>query len=217
MITEGDKRMRILEPEKIKEESFKIIDKLLVDLNLPPGQKDVAKRVVHATADLNFAKGLIFHPQAVKAGLDGIMRGKNIVTDVKMVEAGIHAEELNRFGGKIICLLNDDDVARIAKEKGVTRATVSIKKAAPFMEGGIVVIGNAPTALFELCSLIKKGIAKPALVIGTPVGFVGAAESKRELTTLSIPFIANRGRKGGSSVAAAITNALLKMIEAKGK
>ena len=144
-----------------------------------------------------------------------IKQGKNIVVDSSMVKAGINKNITARFKNKIICRIHDKDVIRKAGELNLTRAIVAMRKSQREMEGGIIAIGNAPTALFELCDLIKEAKSKPALVVGIPVGFVGAAESKRALRSLKIPYITNKSRKGGSTVAAAIVNALL--ILAKGK
>lgn len=200
----------ILNPKLIEDKSFEIISRLLPDLNLPYAQKEVLKRVIHATTDLNYAKDLLFHPRAVKAGLKAIKEGKDIICDVSMVKAGIN---ISGFKGKVICVINDKDVIEKAADLKIARAIVSMRKTAPFMKGAIVAIGNAPTALFELCDLVKKNKANPALIIGVPVGFVGAVESKKGLTLLKTPYITNRSTKGGSSVAAACVNALLKLAK----
>lgn len=207
--------MRILDPHKIEDKSFEIINRLLPDLKLSLGEKEVVKRVIHATADLGYARELFFHPEAVKAGLRAIKNGKDIICDVSMVKAGINANILSGFGGKVICLINDKDIIRKSAQLKIARAIMAMRKAAKFLNGAIVSIGNAPTALFELCDLIKKDKVRPALVIGIPVGFVGAVEAKKELLTLNIPYITNSSTKGGSSVAAAITNALLILAKEK--
>lgn len=203
----------IINPSLIEDKSFEIISGLLPDINLPYAEKEVLKRVIHATTELNYAKDLFFHPQAVKAGLKAIKAGKNIICDVSMVEVGINRKALSEFGGKVICLINDKDVIKNSAELKIARAILSMRKAAPLMKGAIVAIGNAPTALFELCDLVKKNKANPALIIGVPVGFVGAVESKKALRLLETAHITNSSTKGGSSVAAAITNALLKLAE----
>lgn len=203
----------IINPCLIEDKSFEIISGLLPDINLPYAEKEVLKRVIHATTELNYVKDLFFHPQAVKAGLKAIKEGKNIICDVSMVEVGINRKALSEFGGKVICLINDKDVIKKSAELKIARAILSMRKAAPLMKGAIVAIGNAPTALFELCDLVKKNKADPALIIGVPVGFVGAVESKKALRLLKTPHITNSSTKGGSSVAAAITNALLKLAE----
>lgn len=203
----------IVDPGRIERKSFEIISRMLPDLKLPYAEKEILKRVIHATTDLDYAKDLLFHSQAVKAGLRAIKEGKNIICDVTMVQAGINKKALSGFGGKIICCINDKEVVKMAGELKIARAIVAMRKAARFMDGSIVSIGNAPTALFELCTLVKKGDVNPALIIGVPVGFVGAADSKKEVTFSGIPYITNRGTKGGSSVAVAITNALLKIAK----
>ena len=204
---------RILDPQKIEDKSFEIINRLLPDLKLSSEEREVVKRVIHATTDLGYAKELSFHPQAVEAGLRAIREGKDIICDVSMVKVGINARILSEFGGKVICLINDEDVMREAAQLKIARAILSMRKAAKFMNGAIVSIGNAPTSLFELCELARNGKVKPNLVIGVPVGFVGAVESKKELVSLKVPYITNQGTKGGSSVAAAIVNALLKIAK----
>ncbi len=201
----------ITDPKDIQIESFRIVDNYLAHLKLPGAQKEIVKRIIHATSDLNYAEDIIFHPAAIRNGLEAIRGGENIVVDASMVKAGINKKMLSNFGGKIICFIDKDDVAREASRLNVTRSILAMRRAAKLMDGGIVAIGNAPTALFELCDLVKDGKAKPSLIIGMPVGFVGAKEAKKRLRALRIPYITNRTRHGGSSVAAACVNALLKM------
>ena len=202
---------RILDPKKIEDRSFEIINGLLASSRFPRKEKEVIRRVIHATTDLSYAKELSFHPKAIESGLNAIRKGRDIICDVSMVRAGINKKALSGFGGKVICFIDDADVIKRASRLKIARAILAMRKAAKFMDGSIVSIGNAPTALFELCELMKAGKVKPALVIGIPVGFVGAADSKSELISLDIPYITNSGTKGGSSVAASITNALLVM------
>lgn len=210
---------RILNPKLIEQESFRIISRLLPPgLRLTHAEQEVLKRVIHATTDLDYVKGLSFHPRAVYAGLEAITSGKDIICDVNMVKAGVNKKALSSFGGKALCFIDDKQAVKKASRLKIARAVPAMRKAAAFMDGAIVAIGNAPTALFELCDLIKRGKAKPALVIGVPVGFVGAVESKRCLAASKVPYITNSSTKGGSSVAAAIANALLKLAkEAGGK
>lgn len=202
---------RIFEAKKIEEKSFSIIDKYLKNLNLSPKEKNVAARVIHASADPRFGKSMVFQKKAVEAGLKALKKGANIITDAGMVEAGINKKALSGLGGRTFCFLHDPEIAKKAVELKTTKAVLAMRKAAGLMEGNIVAIGNAPTALFELCSLIREGKAKPALVIGMPVGFVGAGESKRELRSVNVSSISNKGRRGGSSAACAAVNALLLM------
>lgn len=204
---------RILDPQKIEAKSFRLINKYLKNLPLNIHQKEVVRRVIHATANPRYAKELLFHPRAIAAGLDAIKDGAYIVTDAEMVRAGINRNLLAQFGGKVVCLLNDRDILHRSSRLNLTRAMLAMRKSARFIQGGIVAIGNAPTALFEVCHLIEKSNIKPALVVGIPVGFVGAIEAKKNLLTLNTPFITNKSRNGGSSVAVAIINALLKIAD----
>lgn len=200
-----------MSPEEIEKKSFQIIKEKLGTLDVPEGEIEIIMRVAHATTDIEFAQSLIFHPQAIKAGVSAIRSGKDIITDVEMVKVGIRAKDLTQFGGKVICLLNDNEVVQIAREKKITRAAVSMEKGVSLMEGAIIAIGNAPTALFELCKLIEEKKVKPALIVGIPIGFVGAEESKKKLRRFSVPFITNEGPKGGSAIAVSIVNALIKL------
>lgn len=207
----------ISNPNLIENKSFEIISRLLPDLKFPYAQKEVVKRVIHATTELSYVKDLSFHPRAVTAGLKAIRNGKDIFCDVSMVQAGINKKALSVFGGKVRCFINDKDVIIKSAKLNISKAIVSMQKAASSMDGAIVAIGNAPTALFELCDLVKRGKVKPALIIGVPVGFVGAVESKKALSTLKVPYITNSSTKGGSSVAAACVNALLKIADKRKK
>ena len=149
-----------------------------------------------------------FHSDAIKSGLDAIRSGKNIITDTNMARVGIRKREIEQFGGRVRCYMNDQQVHSNAKATGVTRAKIAVDMAVEDMQGGIYVIGNAPTALLRLIELVKEQKARPALIIGLPVGFVNAAESKAALMELDYPYISNVGRKGGSNVAASVINAL---------
>ncbi len=200
-----------LRPNEIESESFKIIEGLIDLTRFPAFFKPIIKRVVHTTGDPDFADTLVFHQEAVAAGLDAIKKGSNIFTDVNMVKTGIDKKLLAHFGGKVICKVSSSIVRQKAEKEGKTRASVAIRMSAQTLSGGIIAIGNAPTALRETIKLVEEGEARPALIIGIPVGFVGAAESKQELQKLSTPHITNNGTKGGSAVAAAIVNALLRM------
>ena len=203
----------LTDPQEIQAKSFQTIDKYLIDIKLPQYQKEVVKRVLHATSDLNYIEDIVFHPKAIRNALASIKKGKNIVVDASMVKAGINKKLLSIFGGKVICHINRKDVARKASQLNVTRSILAMRKASQLMNGVIVAIGNAPTALFEVCDLVSTGKTKPALIIGLPVGFVGAKEAKKKLRALKIPYITNRSRHGGSSAVAACVNALLKIAE----
>jgi len=193
----------------IERESFEIIESEVNLGGLSTVAREVVKRVIHATADFEFKDILSFGPGAIEAGLKAIQSGRDIITDVRMVESGISRGRLRPFGSSVRCFSADPAVAMEAKKTGATRTSTAMKMAAPFMDGSIVVIGNAPTALNELLRLTARGDARPALVVGVPVGFVGAEEAKERLIDSGLTYIAACGRKGGSSVAVAIVNALI--------
>lgn len=192
----------------IEKESFRILSGEMDGAAFSAFELPVVHRVVHTTADFEYPALMRFSPGAVEAGIDALKGGCRIITDVKMVEAGITKGRLKPFGSDLLCFSADADVIRDSVASGGTRTAASMRKAARFMEGSIVVIGNAPTALKELLRLIKGGAPRPALIVGVPVGFVGAEESKEELLRSETPFITVVGRKGGSTVAAAIVNAI---------
>ena len=199
-------------PEDIERRSMEIITEELGDRVLDPENEAVIKRVIHTTADFEYADRLVFSPGAVRRGVDALCRGASIVTDTEMARAGINKRVLGRLGGTAYCFVADSGVAEEAKRNGTTRSAAAMQKAARELSGGplIVAIGNAPTALLELENLLDAGAIHPDLVIGVPVGFVNAEESKeRFLSRRDVPYIIARGRKGGSNVAAAICNALL--------
>lgn len=200
-----------MKPEEIESLSFSIIDKEAGAHDFPPDQWNIVRRMIHTSADFEYMQTVRFHPQAVSAGLAAIRAGKTIVTDTEMARSGIRKKDAARFGCNVICLIGDEKVQDLAKKSGETRSRAAVDAAVPQMENGIYVIGNAPTALLRLMELVKKGMAEPALIVGLPVGFVNAAESKAELIKMGIPFISNTGRKGGSNIAAAVVNALLIM------
>lgn len=196
-------------PADIERRSMEIIGEELGGRILDPLEAPVVKRVIHTTADFDFADNLFFSPGAVAQGLETLRRGARIVTDTNMARAGINKKVLERFGGEVFCFMADEDVARAAKNNGTTRAAASMDKAAELDGPVIFAIGNAPTALVRLCQLMENGKIEPALVIGAPVGFVNVVESKELLLGIETPRIVARGRKGGSAVAAAIVNAVL--------
>ena len=202
-------------PADIEARSMELIGQELGERVFPAEQLPVVKRVIHTTADFEYADSLVFSAGAVEAGVAAIRQGQmiglicTIVTDTQMAFSGVNKRVLEKFGGRAVCFMSDPDVAAEAKARGETRATVSMERAAR-LEGPLVLaIGNAPTALVRACELIDAGELKPALVIGVPVGFVNVVESKELLLTLDVPYIVARGRKGGSNVAAAICNAML--------
>jgi precorrin-8X/cobalt-precorrin-8 methylmutase len=176
----------------------------------------IIERVVHTTADPEFAKLLVISDDAVKAGVAAIKAGAKVVTDVKMVKAGINDARLKKFGSKIYTYMNDERAMGLAKKEDLTRSAAAMRLAVKDdLNGAIILIGNAPTAVFELVDQIKAGKVKPALIVAVPVGFVGAAESKEAVEKLSIPHVITRGRRGGSTIAVAIFNALLTLAEGK--
>ena len=202
-----------IKPMDIEKRSFKIITELLGDRRLDPENELVIKRVIHTSADFDYADNLVFSPHAVSKGIEALRAGCDIVTDTQMAKAGINKTILGSLGGEVHCFMSDPDVAQEAKERGVTRAIVSMERAASLPKPCIYAIGNAPTALISLYEQIKAGKVKPALIIGVPVGFVNVVESKELILGTDLPYIVARGRKGGSNVAAAICNALLYQIQ----
>lgn len=196
-------------PNRIENGSFDIITHELAmdDVRLPEESADLIKRVIHTTADFEYAHLIKMHPDAIKVGKRAIKNGCTIYTDTRMIKYGLRSD---RIGCKIVNYVHDEDVKVTAQKKGLTRSMVAIEKAA---EEGIKIfaIGNAPTALFKLKELIEEGQLTPDLIIGVPVGFVGAVESKEAIKELNIPWIITEGRKGGSPIAVAMINALYKM------
>ena len=198
-------------PEEIEKRSFEIISMALQEqkIEIPKEQEMVTKRVIHTSADFDYIKTLTFSKNAVQIAKELIVNGADIVTDTNMALAGINKKILAKFGGKVHCFMADAEVARIAKERRTTRAAVSMEMATKLKKPVIFAIGNAPTALIQLYEMMQKGTWKPAFIIGVPVGFVNVEVSKELIIETNVPYIVNRGRKGGSNVAAAICNALL--------
>jgi precorrin-8X/cobalt-precorrin-8 methylmutase len=199
-----------MKPEEIEAESFRIIDQEAGDHAWPEAEWQVVRRSIHTSADFEYAGSMVFSDGVVEKAVAAIKSGCAIVTDTNMALSGIGKARLASFGCRTVCHVADPDVAEAAHSYGVTRSVAAMRKAVASPDNRIFVIGNAPTALFELLRLVSEGVAQPALIIGLPVGFVGAEESKKALaaTDGSIPFITNMGRKGGSNVAAAVVNAL---------
>ncbi|MBO4990952.1 MAG: precorrin-8X methylmutase [Firmicutes bacterium] len=196
-------------PAQIEARSMEIIRSELTE-PLDPENEAVILRAIHTTADFDYAKNLCFSPEAVRRGVEALRAGADIVTDTTMAMSGINKRVLARFGGQVYNFIADPQVAAQAKERGVTRATVSMEKAASMGKSMIYAIGNAPTALVSLYEQWQEGtLPTPALIIGVPVGFVNVMEAKELIMEMDCPWIVARGRKGGSNVAAAICNALL--------
>ena len=200
-------------PHEIEKRSFEIITEELNGRTFPEDQELVVKRCIHTSADFDYADNLCFSEHAVAKGIEAIREGACIVTDTQMAKAGINKRALARYGGEVYCFMSDEDVAKIAKENGTTRATASMDKAATLDKKLIFAIGNAPTALVRLYELIEDGKLNPELIIGVPVGFVNVVQSKELIMDSGAPYIVARGRKGGSNIAACICNALLYMID----
>ena len=201
-----------IKPMDIEKCSFAIITELLGDTKLDPENELVIKRVIHTSADFDYVQNLVFSEHAVAKGIEALKNGCDIVTDTQMARSGINKTILGKLGGEVHCFMSDPDVAAEAKERGVTRAIVSMERAAKLPKPCIFAIGNAPTALISLHEQIQAGKLNPALIIGVPVGFVNVVESKELIIGSEVPHIVARGRKGGSNVAAAICNAMLYQI-----
>ncbi len=201
--------------EAITLRSKEIILSRLGDFSGSPDELEVVLRVAHTVGDIEFGKSILFSKGAIDAGVAALRAGGRVVADVGMVMAGLRAKRLERLGGRAICLLDDPRTIEMAQRDDTTRSAAAMRRALPLLGGSIVAIGNAPTALFELLALLRDGSARPALVVGTPVGFVGALESKEELWALAdeVPRITNLSERGGSPVAAAIVNALIALAE----
>ena len=201
-----------IKPMDIEKRSFEIITEILGDTKLDPENELVIKRVIHTSADFDYVQNLVFSEHAVQKGIEALRGGCDIVTDTQMARAGINKTILAKLGGEVHCFMSDEDVAAEAKERGVTRAVVSMERAAKLPKPCIFAIGNAPTALISLHEQMNQGLLKPALVIGVPGGVVNVVESKELIICSDVPHIVARGRKGGSNVAAAICNAMLYQI-----
>ncbi|ERM90783.1 precorrin-8X methylmutase [Caldanaerobacter subterraneus subsp. yonseiensis KB-1] len=202
----------IRDPLEIERRSFEIIGNFIDESKFGEKELKIIKRVIHATADFEFADILKISDGAIEAGLMALKEGCTIVTDTRMVEAGVSKKALKKVGAKVKSYIDLPDVEKIAKEEGITRSMAAMIKAVEDKSAKIFAIGNAPTALFKLCELVNGKKIEPSLIIGVPVGFVGAEESKEEVKKLGIPYIITEGRKGGSTVAVAIVNALLYML-----
>jgi len=207
----NDMRQMTALGRSIEDGSFAIIDAEAGAHEFDPRQWQVVRRVIHATADFEFTSLMRLSPGAVEAGIRALTSGCPVVCDVKMIIAGLNEERLAAYGCKTHCCISDDDVIAEAKARNSTRAIEAMRKAARLrlLDGAVVAVGNAPTALIELERLAREENVRPALVIGVPVGFVSAAESKEIAMAAPLPYIVARGRKGGSTIAVAILHALL--------
>ena len=202
--------MQTRKGQSIEDESMQIIENEIGSHSYNEQEWPIVRRIIHSTADFDFARDnkIIFQKDAIKNGLEALKNGSSIVVDVNGIIGLLNKQNPKDFGNNVICNISEPSIMEAAKEAGKTRAQISMRIAKEDMNGGIVVVGNAPTALLEVMEMVREGITKPALVIGIPVGFVSAVESKDELAKMDIPFITNQGRKGGSPCASAIVNAL---------
>ena len=200
--------------QSIEDASMQVIENEIGSHNYNEKEWPIVRRVIHSTADFDFARNnsIIFHNDAIENGLNALKTGRSIIVDVNGVVGLINKQRVKEFGNNIICKISDSEIVLQAQKENKTKSQMSMRMALSDIDGGIVVIGNAPTALLEVIQMIKEKAVKPALVIGMPVGFISATESKEELAKMDVPFITNKGRKGGSPSAAAIVNALYKLI-----
>ncbi len=200
----------ITNPREIETKSFAIITESLGDKKIDPRHANIIKRAIHTSADFDYADNLVFSENVVELTREALRNGADIVTDTQMARSGINKAALTKLNSDVYCFIDAKEVFDIAKQKGVTRASVAVEYAASNLKRPLIfAVGNAPTALIELHALIKSGVFKPALIIGVPVGFVNVVESKEMIMELDVPYIVSRGRKGGSNIAAAICNALM--------
>lgn len=200
----------LVSPSDIERESLKIVKHLLLPLNCSEEEKVVVERIVHSAGDRHIASLVRFHPKAVPAGISAIRCGSPIFTDVKMVSVGINRNLAGNFGCPIRCALDEPEVAEKARENGITRCAAAFEVLGERLKGAVAVVGNSPTALLALLDLAQRGI-KPALIVGMPVGFVQAEESKEDLMRQDVPYITIEGTRGGSAAAVATVNALLEL------
>lgn len=210
--------MQTKKGQSIEDASMQMIENEIGFHSYNEKEWPIVRRIIHSTADFDFAdkNRIIFHKDAVESGMKALKSGCSIVVDVNGVIGGLNKQNPKDFGNDIVCNISKPEIMELAKKEGKTRSQVSMRIAKSDIDGGIVAIGNAPTALQEVIKMVKEGIVKPALIIGIPVGFICAAESKEELSKLEeTPFITNLGRKGGSSSASAIINAIFKLIQAE--
>ncbi len=199
----------ITEPKEIERKSFEIIEERLSGCSFPPGSRDIVKRVIHTTADFDYADNLVFSEGVIDRGIRALKEEAAIVTDTMMAYSGINKKAVSELGCSIHCFMADKDVAEEAEKRRITRAMVSMERAEALGKKLIFAVGNAPTALIHLYDMVREGRLEPELIVAVPVGFVNVREAKELIIGSRIPYIAARGNKGGSNVAAAVMNALL--------
>ena len=203
----------IKNPAQIENRSMEIIAPYIANLNLSFEETKIYSRIIHAAGDVEYAPLIKIHEKFIESAKSAIERGGNIFTDVEMVRTGINKRALKKFGGEVFCKIADDDTKELAKSENITRSMAAMRIFGKNLNGAIIAVGNAPTALFEVLRLVREENILPAAIIGVPVGFVGAADSKAELAAQNkIPFITVSGTKGGSSIAVAVVNAILYLI-----
>lgn len=204
----------IKKPMAIENRSMEIIAPYLADLHLTEEETKVYSRIIHAAGDVEYAPIIRLHPEAIASGKAALQKGCNIYTDVEMVRTGINKRKLASFGGEVFCKVADPEIAAIAKEQGITRSMAAMRSFGRDLDGAIIAVGNAPTALFEVLRMVHEEGLRPALIVGIPVGFVGAADSKAELAKNElVPYVTVEGTKGGSPIAAAVINAIMYIID----
>lgn len=204
----------IKQPMDIENKSMEIIAPHLAGLNLSEAETKVYSRMIHASGDVDYAQVIRLHPKAIEATQEALKRGANIYTDVEMVRTGINKKAFGRYGGKIECRVADPEIAEIAKREGITRSMAAMRTFGKELAGSIIAIGNAPTALFEVLRLAKEENILPSVIIGIPVGFVGAADSKKLLAENTlVPYVTVEGTKGGSPIAASVVNAIMYLLD----
>ena len=204
----------IKQPMDIENKSMEIIAPHLAGLNLNEAETKVYSRMIHASGDVDYAQVIRLHPKAIEATQEALKRGANIYTDVEMVRTGINKKAFGRYGGKIECRVADPEIAEIAKRESITRSMAAMRTFGKELSGSIIAIGNAPTALFEVLRLAKEENILPAVIIGIPVGFVGAADSKKLLAENTlVPYVTVEGTKGGSPIAASVVNAVMYLLD----
>ncbi len=204
----------IKKPMEIEQRSMEIIAPHLAGLNLNDAETKVYSRIIHAAGDVEYAPIIRLHPEAIGKAQAALKAGCNIYTDVEMVRTGINKRKLASFGGEVFCRVADPEIREMAEQEGITRSMAAMRAFGKALDGAVVAIGNAPTALFEVLRLVREEGIRPAVIVGIPVGFVGAADSKRELAEQDvIPFVTVEGTKGGSPIAAAVVNAIMYLMD----
>ena len=204
----------IKQPMDIENKSMGIIAPHLAGLNLNEAETKVYSRMIHAAGDVEYAPIIRLHPEAIQAAKKALQSGCNIYTDVEMVRTGINKRKLESFGGKVFCRVADPEIRELAEREGITRSMAAMRSFGKELNGAIAAIGNAPTPLFEVLRLVREEGIRPAVIVGIPVGFVGAADSKKELEQNGIvPYVTVEGTKGGSPIAVAVINAVMYLID----